>query len=384
MRILHVTRDFPPRSAGGISTAVGGLVAATVEAGAACSVISFDDWRPRLNAGAAPAPTFEHDDATGAAIARLSSPGQLPGARMFAIEQRPDIIHVHHGMLWRFAATVREAVGAPAVLTPHVAQAVQNQLRELAEDTASLRAQREAALAADAVLAPSEAAASALADDVPGIAPPTVVRLGVADSETARAAASANRPAGAPLLYAGRLADINGTGELFEVLAAVLAQRPGVQAIIAGGLPYNEKAEQRWHRQWAEIASNETRDRVVFTGWLPPAQVGNLMAGAAALIAPSWFETFGLTLAEAMLYGLPIASTSAGAIPELLEHDRTALLCRPRDPEAMTANVLALLDAPQRAAELGQAAASRAREKHTWNRVIDGWLRAYESAVAGA
>ena len=46
MRVLHLTRDLPPHTTGGISNAVGGLVKALADRDTACAVISFDGWRP--------------------------------------------------------------------------------------------------------------------------------------------------------------------------------------------------------------------------------------------------------------------------------------------------------------------------------------------------
>ena len=95
MRVLHVTRDFPPRRNGGLSTAVAGLVGATP---CPTAVLSFDAWRPRGKSK----PTLRDTEH----VARLASPRDLPKARRFAETFAPTHVHVHHAMLFPFAASL--------------------------------------------------------------------------------------------------------------------------------------------------------------------------------------------------------------------------------------------------------------------------------------
>ncbi|MCA9841892.1 MAG: glycosyltransferase family 4 protein [Cyanobacteria bacterium HKST-UBA03] len=59
-------------------------------------------------------------------------------------------------------------------------------------------------------------------------------------------------------------------------------------------------------------------DRVVFTGYLPDAELAALYAHASVFAYPSLYEGFGLPLAEAMAAGLPIVSSNRTAMPEVL------------------------------------------------------------------
>lgn len=385
MRILHLTRDFPPRCAGGISTAVAGLARASLRAGLGCAVISFDGWRPRAHAGAAdsaPVPAPEHVVHGEVQVLRVSTPSHLDAARAFARDLAPDLLHVHHDMLWPLAAELRAALRAPAALTVHVLQAEQNRLRGIDELTMSLRAQQQALADADAVLAPSRAVAELLRAG--GAAPDArlaVAPLGIDDSDQARASAAAAGRDG-PVLYAGRFADINGTAELFAAIPRIAARVPGARFVIAGGLPENRKAEARWRRRWDTGAPEHVRARVRFTGWLPPDALAAQYASAALLLAPSWFETFGLVVLEAMLHGVPVAATRAGALTERIEHERTGLLSAPRDVDALVENAVRLLEGRALARRLARAAATEAR-RHLWDRALPVLGHVYARARAG-
>jgi glycosyltransferase involved in cell wall biosynthesis len=186
MKVLHVTRDFPPRHHGGISRAVGRLARAQTRAGLGVEVVSFVAWRPCAGS-AAVAPAAPHGSG-GIAVLRLTSTQQLAAARAFASAQRSTVLHVHDGILWRFAAAVRAELAIPAVLSVHVVQRYMNELRGSRERTMSLAGEDAALAAADRVVAPSRSAADVLLASDAGLAPRLrVVGHGIDDSPAARA-----------------------------------------------------------------------------------------------------------------------------------------------------------------------------------------------------
>lgn len=60
-------------------------------------------------------------------------------------------------------------------------------------------------------------------------------------------------------------------------------------------------------------------------------------------------------VAEAMSQGLPVVSTRAGAVDELVEDGCTGLLVPPGDPPALAAAITALIDDPARRAAMGRS-----------------------------
>ncbi|HHH30781.1 MAG TPA: glycosyltransferase family 1 protein [Polyangiaceae bacterium] len=365
MKILHVTRDFPPRVNGGLSTAVGGLVRALREAQVDQAVVSFDGYRPSSRPGDA---EVAIEDQQGVAVLRVSRPGQLPVARAFADEQRPDVVHVHQAMLWDFASAV--AAGAPRVFSVHLLQRLLRELRGLDEPTRSERDQERAFIEAEAVTIPSEACRAHL---------PSIVRdraahapLGVHDHEASQAAVVAPRPP-ATFLYAARFGDVKGTQQLLEAIPRVAAELPEAKFVLAGGLPDNPKADRRWRRRFVERAPNAE-----LVGWCDAVRLTELYARSTALLVPSWFETFGLSAVEAMLHGTPILASAAGALSELVEPGHNGWLVRPRDVDALVAAIVSA--ARDDAATLGRRAAVRARD-HLWPGRVAAFVGLYERVV---
>ena len=89
------------------------------------------------------------------------------------------------------------------------------------------------------------------------------------------------------------------------------------------------------------------------------------MVGAADLVVvPSqWDEGFGLSVAEAMAACRPVVASRVGAIPELIEHERTGLLVPPADPSALATSIGRLIADRELAGRLALSAQAEARER---------------------
>jgi len=373
VRVLHLTRDYPPASLGGISTAVGGMTAALQRRDVEVAVVSFDGWRPSRNSAAA-APHRTGDDR---AVFRVASGSELAAATAFARALSPQLLHVHHATLWPFAAALRAELRAPAIKSVHVLQIVQNRLRKLCEPTRSQTEQELALQQADRILAPSRRCLSDLAEHYPDTkARLRLAPLAVDDSDQARAAASA--PRREPIvLTAGRFDPVKGTDLLFEALPAVLEAMPAARWVIAGGIPANRRSERRWLAQWQTRLPAHLLARLELTGWLDVAELGALYQRAMVLVVPSRYETFGLTPLEGMLHGLAVVAADAGALPELFEDDASGRHFPCGDARACADAVLALLRQPQTAMRLGRDAAARARSAYLWDGRIEAVLAVY-------
>src|SRR5205823_5570284 len=73
-------------------------------------------------------------------------------------------------------------------------------------------------------------------------------------------------------------------------------------------------------------------------------------------------ESFCLSILEAMCFGCPSVSTRVGGIPEVVEHDRSALLVPPGDVDALASALEILIRDETRRSALGAAGRTRARE----------------------
>ena len=85
--------------------------------------------------------------------------------------------------------------------------------------------------------------------------------------------------------------------------------------------------------------------RVRFLGYQPHAELAYIYRGADVFVYPSSFETFGLTLPEAMACGVPIVCSDRGSLPEIAGD--AALIVHPERDQEIAAAVWRILSNPK-------------------------------------
>jgi glycosyltransferase involved in cell wall biosynthesis len=152
------------------------------------------------------------------------------------------------------------------------------------------------------------------------------------------------------VLYTGRLAPVKGIETLLAAAKLVHEQNPAVTFVLAG--PWQMPAAPKTYG----LALNEKSAHGV--RWVGPKDQQELIAWyqrAALFVMPSYFESFGISVMEAMAFGLPVICSRVGGIPETVADGVTGWLCEPGDArELATAITQLFADGPRRAA-LGQA-----------------------------
>jgi glycosyltransferase involved in cell wall biosynthesis len=112
--------------------------------------------------------------------------------------------------------------------------------------------------------------------------------------------------------------------------------------------------------------------RVIFTGFVPDAELVHLYNAAQALVLPSFDEGFGLPVLEAMACGVPVV---ASRIPALLGlAGDAALYFEPRQPDELSHRLGEVLRNAQLRQALGRNGLSRAH--------LFSWERSAGAAVA--
>jgi glycosyltransferase involved in cell wall biosynthesis len=91
------------------------------------------------------------------------------------------------------------------------------------------------------------------------------------------------------------------------------------------------------------------------------------------------YEGFGLPAGEAMACGVPVISTTGGALPEVVGD--AGLLVPPADPAALAAAICRLLDHPDDGRVLGQRGRARVGRIFTWRRAAERTVSVYREAI---
>lgn len=159
----------------------------------------------------------------------------------------------------------------------------------------------------------------------------------IEDSAAIAAVKAKYNIAGEYILYIGTLHPRKNLARLIDAFATVNAQctMHNAQLIIAGrkGWLYDEI--------FARARALGLTDSVIFTGYVPDADLPALLSGARLFAFPSLYEGFGFPVLEAMICGVPVVCSNTSSLPEVAGD--AALLVDPLDTAALAAAMARLL-----------------------------------------
>lgn len=122
-------------------------------------------------------------------------------------------------------------------------------------------------------------------------------------------------------------------------------------------------------------------DRVCFTGKVGLEELVRCYAAAEVAVVPSLYEGFGLPAAEAMACGLPVVATTAGALPEVVEDERSGILVPPRDADALAGAIKRLLEDKHLRQAMGEEGRRRVERHFTWEEAARKTLEVYREVL---
>jgi len=124
-------------------------------------------------------------------------------------------------------------------------------------------------------------------------------------------------------------------------------------------------------------------DVVTFTGRISPEDLVRRYSASEVAVVPSLYEGFGFPAAEAMSCGVPVISTTAGALPEVVGPDGEAgMLVPPGDPDALAGAIRRLMGDDLIRKRMGEAARKRVESLFTWREAARKTVAVYEEARA--
>jgi glycosyltransferase involved in cell wall biosynthesis len=170
----------------------------------------------------------------------------------------------------------------------------------------------------------------------------------VPSRQQARAAAILLAGADVPLVaFVGTLQAQKRPDVFLRAAQAIRRQRPDARFLVIG----RDGGQADQSRTLAEQLG--VADAVVFAGFRSDATL--LLGGCDLLLAPAVDEGQGRSLVEAMAAGVPVVAAASGGHCELV-HANTGVLVTPDDPQTLARAALDLLDHPEKARGITEAA----------------------------
>ncbi len=164
---------------------------------------------------------------------------------------------------------------------------------------------------------------------------------------------------------------LKGLRYLLEAVAEIHRERE-IRLVVIG----KPKTDGVIERLVAELSLG---DAVRFTGRISQEEFARYYAEATMAVIPSLYEGFGMPAGEAMACGVPVISTSGGALPEVVGD--AGILVPPADKPALREAILALLNDPERRRRLGEAGLARVKNSLTWRHAAQKTVEVYREAM---
>jgi glycosyltransferase involved in cell wall biosynthesis len=311
LRILMLTADYPPANWSGIGAALECHARALTELGMEVHVVC--KGAPSEN----PAGPYVHS---------------LDGRRFPIDPAGFDWIHLHSLSLSELAFELRRRTGTPVIYTAHSLLAL-----ELGQTSSEAQwwsfLQIEVMRASDLVVFLSDSERSAALLLLPEIAS----RSRVAGNGLPLPPFGRLRVPNAPVVFAGRFAASKGIGLLEKMLPMLHKVWPGTFVIVGG------HGDARSNQMIANLRSVLGR-RLETPGWLPRHELEALLAAAALVLVPSYYEPFGMVALEAMRMGAPVLAAQVGGLQETVKPGSGGCLVASHRPEEWCHRALKVLD----------------------------------------
>jgi len=162
-----------------------------------------------------------------------------------------------------------------------------------------------------------------------------------------------------------------GQRHLIEALPLVRALHPEARLLLAGDGACRAELEALTKR----LGQTEG---VLFPGFVK--EVAQVYAALDAFAFPSEFEGLGTALQAAMAAGLPCISTKRGALGEVVDGERTALVVEPNGKE-FAAMMLRLIDDEGLRKKLSDAGRREVEQRFSAERMVESTILVYEDVL---
>jgi len=168
------------------------------------------------------------------------------------------------------------------------------------------------------------------------------------------------------------LGKMKGHTTIVDALPRIQEKFPDVKCLFIGRDDLNGEI----HRY---VQEQNLEDAVIFTG--VRRDIPEILLMLDVFLLPSLWEGFPTSLLEAMAMKIPVVASAVGGIPEMVDPKKTGLLIPPQYPDALADAVMFLLNNPEIAARMGEAARERVRQCFSINSLVAKTEEIYDQLI---
>ena len=199
------------------------------------------------------------------------------------------------------------------------------------------------------------------------------------------------------LLFVGRVSPEKGIHDLIEAFCLVAEKCPEAVLDIAGPIgalpsefivgvsddPLVAGLARFYHEDYGEtlqkMVPEHLKNRVNFLGGMGQSELVKHYRNTAVLVNPSYSESFGMSLVEAMACEKPVVATRAGGMVEIVGDGRAGRLVDRGDIPALADAIVGLLADDALRARMGKAGRLDVIDRFSWPQVAKRLIAHYEA-----
>ncbi len=167
------------------------------------------------------------------------------------------------------------------------------------------------------------------------------------------------------LLYMSRIAPKKGLDMLIPALENLHENQVPFHFVLSGSNPQDPGYEEQIGDR---LRQSTIADQTTITGFVQGEAKTALLHGADLFVLPSYYENFGIAVAEAMAAGIPVVISDQVHIYTDVQKGQSGWVCR-CDVESLTQHLKTALTHPDERFHRGQQAQVWAREHYSWHAI---------------
>ncbi|MFA5669175.1 MAG: glycosyltransferase family 4 protein [Balneolaceae bacterium] len=221
----------------------------------------------------------------------------------------------------------------------------------------------------DAICPTSQSASTMITDvfDTPStklqIVPNGVAHEFFSDSDSSRKETDLKR-----IIFFGRLSKTKGVDTLLKACALKSSMIDDIVIIGRGELEdfINETNK-----------SGPLANKIKLLPWLPIRKLVEHLKEATVAVLPSREESFGNSIAEAMACRIPVITTTAGSVPEIVGNSENGILVDPEDYEGVAEAIQRLLSDSDYRNKMAENGYNRILDNFSWENTAQKYISIY-------
>jgi len=202
---------------------------------------------------------------------------------------------------------------------------------------------------------------------------------------------------GGHVLFVGRVSPEKGVHDLVTAFTMVAEHCPNAQLSVVGPIgampieyivgvsndPMITGLSAFYHEHYGVTLQNlvpeHLKERVHFVGPTSHSTIMQYYEDADVLVNPSYTETFGMSLVEALASEKPVVATRVGGMVEIVGEEKVGTLVERGDVPGLAEAIIKLLEDDALRATMGKIGRQDVIERFSWPEVAKRLLQHYES-----